>query len=80
LPTPPREVRVFLRYENFDTQYRMPPGYVRLEEFDRTAWVAGASYYPDPDVVLKVDYVVQRNRSAIVRAPNSFNVGIGWWF
>jgi hypothetical protein len=58
----------------------MPAAYVPLPEFDRTAWVVGASYFPDPDVVVKVDYVVQRNRSDVHRAPNSFNVGLGWWF
>ena len=25
-----------------------------LEEFDRTAWIAGATYYPDPDVAIKI--------------------------
>jgi DtxR family transcriptional regulator, Mn-dependent transcriptional regulator len=74
------EVGGFLRYENFDTQYRTPAGYVPLLEFDRDAWVVGANYWPDPDVAVKVDYSIDRNRSAITRAPNSFNVGLGWWF
>lgn len=76
----PRELALFARYENFDTQYRMPAGFVPLEQFDRTAWTIGASYYPDPDVVVKVDYTVVRNRSAAIDAPNSFNIGLGWWF
>jgi hypothetical protein len=75
-----REVRAFLRYENVDTQFRMPEGYLPLPEFDRTAWVIGGSYFPDPDVAVKVDYVIQRNRSDALRAPNSFNLGLGWWF
>jgi hypothetical protein len=74
------DVGVFARYENFDTQFRMPEGYVPLREFDREAWVFGATYWPEPDIAVKVDYVVQRNRSAVVQAPNSFNVGLGWWF
>ena len=53
---PARDVAVFARYENFDTQYRMPAGFLPLEEFDRTAWVVGATYYPDPDVAIKFDY------------------------
>lgn len=80
LPNPPREVRAFVRYENVDTQFRMPAGYLPLPEFDRTQWVIGTSYYPDPDVVIKADFVIQRNRSEALRAPNSFNLGIGWWF
>jgi len=74
------DVGAFARYENFDTQFRMPAGAVRLPQFDREAWVMGATYWPDPDVAVKVDYSLVRNRSAVIQAPNSFNVGLGWWF
>ena len=74
------DVGAFARYENFDTQFRMPVGYVGLPQFDRDAWIVGATYWPDADVAVKVDYSILRNRSAVVRAPNSFNVGLGWWF
>jgi hypothetical protein len=74
------EIGAFVRYENFDTQYRMPPGYVPLPQFDRDAWVIGATYWPDPDVAVKVDYSVVGSRSSVIKAPNSFNVGLGWWF
>ena len=81
VPKPaPREVAMFVRYENFDTQYRMPSGYVPLPEFDRDAWVVGVTYFPDPDVAVKVDYTVLANQSDVVRAPNAFNIGLGWWF
>jgi hypothetical protein len=81
LPNPaPREAAVFVRYENFDTQYRMPAGFQRLQEFDRDAWVVGVSYYPDPDVALKLDYSVVRNQSGVIDEPNSLNIGLGWWF
>ncbi len=76
----PREAAVFVRYENFDTQYRMPEGFNPLPQFDRDAWVFGVSWYPDPDVVLKVDYAVVRSRSTVIDAPDSLNVGLGWWF
>jgi DtxR family Mn-dependent transcriptional regulator len=74
------EVGAFVRYENFDTQYRMPTGYVPLLEFDRDAWVVGANYWPDPDIAVKVDYSIVGNQSSVISAPNSFNVGLGWWF
>lgn len=76
----PHDAAVFVRYENFDTQFRMSPGYVRLPEFDRDAWVVGATYWVDPDVALKFDYSHQRNQSPIIPAPRTFNVGLGWWF
>jgi hypothetical protein len=77
---PARDAVAFVRYENFDTQYRMPAGFVPLKQFDRDAWVVGATYYPDPDIAVKMDYIWQRNQSAVVKAPNSFNIGLGWWF
>ncbi len=70
----------FVRYENFDTQNKMAPGFVPLRQFDRDAFVIGLTYYPEPDVALKFDYGILRNQSAFVKAPNIFNVGIGWWF
>ena len=74
------EIGVFGRYENFDTQFRMPAGYLPLKEFDRDAWVVGATYWPDPDIAVKIDYAILRNQSAVIKAPDSFNVGLGWWF
>ena len=74
------DVGAFARYENVDTQFRMPAGYLPLKEFDRDLWTVGATYWPEPDIALKIDYVHQRNRSAIISAPSSFNIGLGWWF
>lgn len=74
------EVVLFGRYEKFDTQNRMPAGFLPLEEFRRSAWIAGATYFPDPDVAFKVDVVRERNQSSVVRAPWRINLGIGWWF
>jgi hypothetical protein len=76
----PRDLVAFVRYENFDTQHRMPAGFVPLKEFDRDAWVIGITYFPDADVAVKIDYVNQRNQSTIVKPRNSVNVGLGWWF
>ena len=77
---PARDLVTFARYENFDTQYRMPTGFVGLEEFDRDAWVGGVSYFPDPDVVVKVDVMRIGSRSSLHHPRHSFNVGLGWWF
>jgi hypothetical protein len=76
----PRDLVAFVRYENFDTQHRMPDGFIPLKEFDRDAWVFGLTYYPDPDIAVKADFVQLRNQSSVVKARNSFNVGLGWWF
>ena len=76
----PRDVVAFFRYENFDTQHRMPAGYVPLKQFDRDAWVIGVTHYPDPDIALKADYIRLRNQSGIFPSRNLVNVGLGWWF
>jgi hypothetical protein len=80
LPGLKYDFAAFLRYENFDTQYRMPEGVLALKEFDRAAWVVGASYFPDPDIVLKIDYSLIRNRSSLFGSVDSLNIGLGWWF
>jgi hypothetical protein len=76
----PRDMVAFVRYENFDTQFRMPDGFVALKEFDRDAWVAGLTYYPDPDIAVKVDYVRLRNQSGLLPSRDIVNAGLGWWF
>jgi len=77
---PARDLVAFVRYENFDTQFRMPEGYQPLKEFDRDAWVTGITYYPDPDIAVKFDYVRLRNQSGVFPDRHQLNVGLGWWF
>jgi hypothetical protein len=74
------DVGLFARYENFDTQYRMPAGYLPLKSLDRDAFVVGFTYWPDADIAVKFDYSAVRNRSAAIKAPDSLNLGLGWWF
>jgi hypothetical protein len=76
----PRDLVGFVRYENFDTQHRMPDGFVPLKEFDRDAWVLGLTHYVDPDVALKVDYVWLRNQGGLLPTRRTLNIGLGWWF
>lgn len=80
LPRWRHEVAVFGRFEDFDTQFRMPDQLTPIPDFNRRAWIAGASYYLDPDVAVKFDYTHQQSAATIRRAPRSINVGIGWWF
>lgn len=75
-----KDIILFSRYERYNTQHRMAAGFVPLQQFDRSAWFAGVTYKPTPDVALKFDYVFNRNRSSVVRAVDGINLGIGWWF
>ena len=74
------DVGLFARYENFDTQFKMPAEYLPLREFDRDGLVFGATYWPDADIALKADYAWMRSRNSTIIAPNSLNIGLGWWF
>jgi hypothetical protein len=76
----PHDAAFFVRYENFDTQFKMPTGSVKLPQFDRDAWVTGITYWVDPDVAIKFDYSHVRSQSDVIRPPRSINVGLGWWF
>jgi hypothetical protein len=76
----PRDLVAFTRYENFDTQFRMPEGLLPLKEFDRDAWTSGITYYPDPDIAVKADYTYLRNQSGVLSNRHLVNVGLGWWF
>lgn len=74
------DMALFLRHERFNTQHQMPRGFTPLEQFNRSAWVVGATYKPNADVALKFDYIFNNNASSVVKARNSLNLGIGWWF
>ena len=76
----PHDAAVFARYENFDTQFKMPDGFVKLPQYDRDAWIVGATYWVDPDVAIKFDYSHVRNQSDVVPPPHRVNIGLGWWF
>ena len=76
----PHRLVSFYRYEDFDTQFRMPEGFLPLQQFDRTAHVLGLTYFPHPDIAFKFDYNIMGNSSSVVRALNRWNLGVGWWF
>jgi hypothetical protein len=80
----PRKLRndliVFTRYEKYNTQQSMAPGYVSLPEFNRSSVLAGITFKPNADVAVKFDYVFNRNASSVLRPLNGLNLGLGWWF
>jgi hypothetical protein len=80
LPRWGHEIAAFGRFEDFDTQFRMPEGVDPIPEFKRRAFTVGMTYFLDPDVAVKFDYTHQQNDGTIRRAPRTINVGIGWWF
>ncbi|MBE0534429.1 MAG: hypothetical protein IH624_02085 [Phycisphaerae bacterium] len=70
---------VFLRYDDFDTQYRMPSGVARNPAGDRNEWTVGLAYWPTPGVVIKADYQIPDDATGD-DLPHRINFGIGFTF
>ena len=68
----------FVRYEKYDTQDEVPTGYTKNPANEREILTAGASVYPHPQVVLKLDQ--QWKRNAAETGVNQFNVAFGYLF
>lgn len=71
------ESRVFVRYEDFDTQAEVPSGFAANSAGDRSQWVFGVSFHPTHSVVLKADVEVRDDASGAA-VPERLNLGIGW--
>ena len=68
----------FFRYEQFDTQEKVPAGYERNPANDRTQYTIGINYKPIPNVVVKAEY--QNLDTAAGQAKDQYNFGIGYVF
>ncbi len=70
---------VFLRYDDFDTQYRMPAGVVDNPAGDRNEWTIGMNFYLAPNFVVKADYQIRDDASS-GDLDDLVNFGVGWQF
>jgi hypothetical protein len=78
LPGTDRFLAPFYRYEWYDTQWNMPPGFSADQSKQIQVHTLGIHFEPIPNVVLKLDY---RNRSARKgQIPDEVNLGIGYAF
>ncbi|HEY7587034.1 MAG TPA: hypothetical protein VH866_11055 [Candidatus Deferrimicrobiaceae bacterium] len=73
------DAAVFTRYEDFDTQYRMPDGIAKNPTGDRREWTLGASFFLTPTLVAKGD-VQFRDDASGADLPTLVNFGLGWQF
>ena len=68
----------YLRYEQVDTQDRMPTGFERSLSTDNTFVTLGVELKPIPNVVVKVDHAWVSN--AADTGVNQFNLNMGYAF
>jgi hypothetical protein len=68
----------YMRYEQYDTQARVPTGYDRNPENDVRELTVGLSFKPIDQLVLKADW--QQRRDAARTGVNQWNVALGYIF
>jgi uncharacterized coiled-coil protein SlyX len=73
------DAAVFVRFEDYDTQYDMPFGVAANPAGDRQEWTMGVNFYPTPNLVLKADYQI-RDDATTQHLDNLINLGVGWQF
>ena len=78
MPQTKHDLVVFARYEDFNTQRKMPSGFAGDPANDRRTITTGISYLPIPQVALKADYMINRNGAG--SAKDQFNLGVGFYY
>jgi hypothetical protein len=79
VPASAQRLNAFLRYENYDTQAKVPAGVVRDESLARRITTFGLSYKPVYNVVFKGDYQLQRTKTGLAEGE-VMSLGIGYQF
>jgi phosphate-selective porin len=73
------DATVFVRYEEYDTQYKMPSGIAKDGSKNIDEITFGVNFYLTPDFVIKADYQIRDDASGSDK-NDLFNVGLGWTF
>ena len=68
----------FFRYEHLDTQYRVASGFTKNDALDYDVLVFGVSFFPIPQVVVKMDYRDFRAKKGSI--ADEFQASIGFVF
>ncbi len=68
----------FVRYERYNTQKRVPPGFAPNPGNDVSLWTLGAVFQPIRQIAVKADYQIDRNAGKT--GVNRFNLAVGYLF
>ena len=68
----------FIRYESYDTQKEVAPGFMADPANDRIVRTYGLSYLPIPNVAIKLDY--QNRQNGAGTAVDQVNLALGYLF
>lgn len=68
----------FIRYERYDTQFKVPDNAVKDEANDRTEITVGVNWLLTRNFVLKADAQFLSNEAVGSDVNNKYNLGLGW--
>lgn len=68
----------YVRYEQIDTQARVPDGFDRNPANEQTIISIGAAWRPIPQMIVKSDYQIRRNEAGT--GVDQFNLALGYLF
>lgn len=69
----------FVRYEQINSQDKMPSGFTANPKYDREVFTFGVAFFPHKDVVVKADLETWQSGDSAFDY-NQFNLGIGYMF
>lgn len=69
----------FVRYEKYDTNYKVASGATRKDAYNKQDWVFGVGYRIAKGAVLKADYLLSKSK-ADDSAVGTLNLGVGVTF
>jgi len=78
MPNTKHDLVGFVRYEDFNTQFKMPAGFAANPANDRNTLTFGLSYLPIPQVAIKADYMTNWNQAN--GGVDQFNLGVGFYY
>lgn len=78
LPDTKHDLVAFARFEDFNTQFKMPAGFAANPANDRNSLTAGLRYLPIPQVAIKADYSFNWNKADA--GVDQFNLGVGFYY
>jgi hypothetical protein len=68
----------FIRYEKYNTHYKVSEGTQKNKAYDRSEWFLGLSYHLAKGAVVKFDYQTTKDGNDLKK--HFINCGIGVWF
>lgn len=74
------DVIPFVRYERYDTQYKVPVGTTKYDDNDRTDVTIGVNWLLTQNFVVKADAQFLSDEANSSDRNNKYNLGMGWVF